>query len=67
MVFPWPCFLWCDTDGDSFPGAVPHSVKQYTNYRLWNLVSKKEDGLLKRHSDKVICDGSFDSNSNTSK
>ena len=38
----------------------PHPVKQFTDYRLWNPVSKQNDGLIQRNSFNIVtCNGSF--------
>jgi len=71
-MYCWPIFFpWIHCEGATIspvlpigPGQPiymrPHPVKQFTNYRLWNPVSKQNDGLIRRDpNDIVTCDGSF--------
>ena len=69
IVCPW--ILHHETEGFKYPVLPigpgqpvftrPHPIKQLTNYRLWNPVSRQNDGLIRRvvSNNTVTCNGSF--------
>ena len=63
-----PCILHHEMGNELLPIGPgqpvftrPHRIKQLTNYRLWNPVSRQNDGLIRRDvsSNTVTCNGSF--------
>ena len=63
-----PCILHHEMGNELLPIGPgqsvftrPHPIKQLTDYRLWNPVSRQNDGLIRRDvsSNTVTCNGSF--------